>query len=72
VVEDDRGGVPADLRGRLFEPFFTTKPTGQGSGLGLAVAHAVAEEHGGSVSVGDSSLGGARFTLTVPRGDAHE
>ncbi len=54
-------------RERLFEPFFTTKAVGEGSGLGLAVVHAVAEEHGGSVAVGESSLGGARFTLVVPR-----
>jgi signal transduction histidine kinase len=68
-VDDDGEGVAEDLRDRLFEPFFTTKPAGRGSGLGLAVAHAVAEEHGGAVEVGTSPLGGARFTLRVPRGE---
>ncbi|HUP21282.1 MAG TPA: HAMP domain-containing sensor histidine kinase [Gemmatimonadota bacterium] len=67
VVEDSGGGVPEDVRNRLFEPFFTTKAAGQGSGLGLAVVHAVAEEHGGVVEIDDSGLGGARFTLSVPR-----
>ncbi len=67
VVEDSGPGVPAGVRNRLFEPFFTTKAVGQGSGLGLAVVYAVTEEHGGVVEVGDSAtLGGARFTLTVP------
>ena len=66
-VDDDGAGVPAEIRDRLFEPFFTTKPVGQGSGLGLAVVYAVAEEHGGSIAVEESELGGARFTLRVPR-----
>lgn len=70
VVDDDGEGVAEDLRNRLFEPFFTTKPAGRGSGLGLAVVHAVAEEHGGSVEVGESPMGGARFTLRVQRGGA--
>jgi two-component system, NtrC family, sensor kinase len=72
LVEDDGPGVPVDVRERLFEPFFTTKATGEGSGLGLAVVHAVAEEHGGRVEVGRSGLGGARFELTVPFGGDHE
>lgn len=66
VIEDSGPGVPEELRDRLFEPFFTTKAVGQGSGLGLAVVHAVAEEHDGAVEVTDSPLGGARFTLLVP------
>lgn len=71
VVEDSGGGVPAEIRDRLFEPFFTTKAVGEGSGLGLAVVHAVAEEHGGTVAVDESPLGGARFTLVVAVEDRH-
>ncbi|HSH45138.1 MAG TPA: HAMP domain-containing sensor histidine kinase, partial [Longimicrobiales bacterium] len=66
-VEDTGPGVPEEVRTRLFEPFYTTKPVGEGAGLGLAVVHAVAEEHAGRVDVDRSSLGGARFTLTIPR-----
>lgn len=69
VVDDDGGGIPESVHRRMFEPFFTTKRTGEGSGLGLAVVHAVAEEHGGSVDVTPSPLGGARFALVVPLGD---
>lgn len=64
-VEDSGPGIPDDIVDRLFEPFFTTKAVGEGSGLGLAVAHAVAEEHGGAIEVGRSPLGGARFVLIV-------
>lgn len=65
-IDDDGPGIdPADSA-RLFEPFFTTKPVGQGTGLGLAVAHAAARDHGGVIEQGASALGGARFTLKLP------
>lgn len=66
IVEDDGPGVPDEIRTRVFEPFFTTKPSGEGSGLGLAVAHGVIEEHGGRITIDASSMGGARFTLILP------
>ena len=65
-VEDSGPGVPADLRGRIFEPFFTTKDVGKGTGLGLSVCDSIARSHGGRLTVGDSALGGAKFTLTLP------
>jgi signal transduction histidine kinase len=65
-VGDDGAGVPAEARAHLFEPFFTTKPVGQGTGLGLSVAGAAAEEHGGSLALEDDALGGARFILVLP------
>lgn len=67
VVDDSGEGISEAARGRLFEPFFTTKAVGEGSGLGLAVVHAVAEEHGGRIELGRSELGGARFVLVVRR-----
>lgn len=62
-VADDGPGIPEELRCRLFEPFFTTKAVGEGTGLGLAVAQAAAGDHDGRLEVGDSELGGARFTM---------
>jgi len=67
IVEDDGPGIPEEVASRIFEPFYTTKATGQGTGLGLAVVHGVAEGLGGSVEVDRSPLGGARFRLRLPR-----
>ncbi|MFP4308206.1 MAG: sensor histidine kinase [Desulfococcaceae bacterium] len=69
-VDDDGPGVPPEIRDRIFDPFFTTKPVGEGTGLGLGVAHTVAEEHDGSIAVDESDLGGARFCLALPTGEA--
>lgn len=62
-VEDDGPGVNAEVRRRIFEPFYTTKKFGENPGLGLAVARAIVEEHGGRVEIGESDLGGASFTM---------
>jgi signal transduction histidine kinase len=66
-VGDDGPGVSADVRELIFDPFFTTKPVGQGTGLGLSVASAAAEDHEGRLALAQDPLGGARFTLTLPR-----
>jgi len=65
-VEDNGPGIPMEKRSEIFEPFYTTKQVGQGTGLGLSVVHAVAEEHGGRVEVDDSRMGGACFRLMLP------
>lgn len=66
-VADNGPGVPAAARARCFEPFFTTKPAGEGTGLGLAVVHAlVTDAFGGSVAVEDAPGGGALFRVRIP------
>lgn len=65
IIEDSGPGIPDDLKERVFEPFFSTKE--KGTGLGLASVYSLVEAHGGRVSVGRSSLGGARFCLDFPR-----
>ncbi len=67
-VSDDGPGVPADVQARIFDPFFTTKEVGKGTGLGLTVAYAIAQEHGGSLSVASAGGRGASFTLELPVG----
>ncbi|MEM9248207.1 MAG: ATP-binding protein [Pseudomonadota bacterium] len=69
TVSDNGPGIPAELARSVFDPFFTTKPVGQGTGLGLAICHKIAEEHGGTLTLGPSEVGSA-FCLTLPRGDA--
>lgn len=63
-VHDDGPGVPAERRAGLFSALETTKP--DGNGLGLFSVDASAKSVGGSVSVGDSPLGGARFRVELP------
>jgi signal transduction histidine kinase len=64
-VEDNGPGFDPQLGDSVFEPFFSTKEAG--TGLGLSIARRYAQAHGGSVTIGRSSLlGGARVTLLLP------
>lgn len=68
-VRDYGPGVPQTLLNRLFEPFTQAdeeRLQGRGSGLGLQIAQAIAELHGGFIGV-DNLEDGCRFTLTLPR-----
>lgn len=65
-IEDDGPGIDKDQHPHLFEPFYTTKPVGEGTGLGLAVAHAAVSDHGGNIEFDRSqTLGGARFRILI-------
>jgi signal transduction histidine kinase len=64
-IDDSGPGVPVEMAERIFEPFFTTKA--QGSGLGLPITNAIVSQHGGRIEVTRSPLGGARFTVVLPR-----
>lgn len=64
---DDRGaGVSEANRARLFERFFTTERGAGGTGLGLSIVKAIAESHGGTVSLDPRRGPGSRFTLSLP------
>ena len=55
-VRDTGAGIPEAVRGRVFEPFFTTKQHGAGSGLGMAIVHAIMHDHQGFVEL-ESEVG---------------
>ncbi|QOR37919.1 HAMP domain-containing protein [Billgrantia diversa] len=71
-VEDNGSGIVDKDKAKVFDPFFTTKPVGQGSGLGLSMVHRIINDHGGTVGVFDSELGGAGFEIGLPLNDADE
>ena len=64
VVEDTGPGLSAEDLPRIFEPFFTTKV--DGTGLGLANARKIIDEHKGCIHVENWPEGGARFTVHLP------
>ncbi|MDH5299498.1 MAG: response regulator, partial [Desulfobulbaceae bacterium] len=65
-VADSGCGMEKSVMERIFDPFFTTKGPGEGSGMGLAVAHGIVKSHGGAIRV-DSMVGrGSTFTIFLP------
>jgi len=68
-VVDDGPGVDPAIADRIFEPFFTTKEVGQGTGLGLAVAHGILKDHGGAIRVESGAGSGSRFEALFPAHD---
>ncbi len=63
-IEDTGTGIAEEDLRNIFIPFFTTKS--KGHGVGLALAHRVATDHGGTLSASNSQTGGAVFTLRLP------
>jgi C4-dicarboxylate-specific signal transduction histidine kinase len=70
-VTDSGPGVEEQFKAHLMEPFFTTKKGGQGMGVGLSLSRAIAQDHGGTLTL----VNGAKHTcfqlvLPVAEGDA--
>jgi signal transduction histidine kinase len=70
-IDDDGPGVPAEMQSIVFDRFTRLDDArGRefgGAGLGLAIVAEIVAAHGGTVSVGDAPLGGARFSVVLPR-----
>jgi signal transduction histidine kinase len=67
-ISDTGTGIAAENLEKIFDPFYTTKDIGQGTGLGLAVAYRIVEEHGGTIEAENNPAGGATFTVYLPLG----
>jgi signal transduction histidine kinase len=61
---DEGPGVQHTDRERIFEPYISGKQ--EGTGLGLAMVKNIVQEHGGRITVSDSTSGGARFDIELP------
>ena len=65
-VRDTGGGIPPEVLPQIFDPFFTTKEDQQRTGLGLAVARSIVEQHGGRDFGPLGPRRGTEFTITLP------
>ena len=69
IVSDTGCGMDTEAKARIFEPFFTTKAPNEGTGLGLAVARRIIEDHGGSIDVVSEIGKGSSFIILLPMVD---
>ncbi len=69
TVSDTGCGIGPDIIDKIFDPYFTTKGAGKGTGMGLAIIHAILSDYGGMITV-ESQLGqGTTFHVFFPVGD---
>jgi len=70
-IDDDGPGIPPEDRELMLQPFVRGDAARNGAaggfGLGLAIASGVVAAHGGTLTLGDSDLGGLRVAVTLPR-----
>ena len=65
-VSDTGTGIDPEIIEKIFEPYFTTKAPGEGTGMGLSMAHGIIESYGGRITA-ESELGkGSTFTIYLP------
>jgi two-component system, cell cycle sensor histidine kinase and response regulator CckA len=66
MVTDQGTGIPEEIRQKVFDPFFTTKEVGQGTGLGLSMAFGTMQQHGGFLTIAESSDQGTTIAACLP------
>ena len=70
AFDDTGAGISDEILPKIFEPFFTTRPRGEGTGLGLTIAHKIINALGGSISVKTTPKRGSTFSVSVPTSPA--
>jgi len=66
AVSDNGPGIPPEEQPKIFQAFYSTKGH-KGTGLGLAAARKIVEEHGGRITLRSVPGEGATFTIRLPR-----
>lgn len=67
IISDNGAGIAPEIQGRIFDPFFTGKAVGEGTGMGLAIAHqTIVEKHAGRLTVSSTLGEGSTFTIELP------
>ncbi len=67
MIRDDGVGITEAELNKVFEPFFTTKEPGKGTGLGLALAYNIIQEHGGQISIESEPQNGTTVMIRLPQ-----
>jgi signal transduction histidine kinase/CheY-like chemotaxis protein len=70
TLRDDGCGMDEAVLKRIFEPFYTTRTFGKGTGLGLAMVHAIMNSHKGAIVVASKPGAGTTFDLYFPAAPA--
>ncbi|MCP4455562.1 MAG: ATP-binding protein, partial [Planctomycetes bacterium] len=66
-IMDHGKGIPDHMQEYIFEPFFTTKAPGDGTGLGLSMAHKIIQEHSGNITIDSEPDVGTRVEIRLPQ-----
>ncbi len=66
-IMDHGKGIPNHMHEYIFEPFFTTKAPGEGTGLGLSMAHKIIQEHNGNITIDSEPDVGTRVEIRLPQ-----
>ena len=72
TVSDTGIGLKQDEIEKIFDPFYTTKETGKGTGLGLAMAYGIVQQHGGYINVYSELDQGTTFRIYLPAAQIKE
>jgi signal transduction histidine kinase len=66
TVTDSGCGMSREVAERAMEPFFSTKPAGEGTGLGLSMAHGIVAQHEGAITIESEPGQGTSISISLP------